>query len=360
MLTSAFSTRHSDYSFHWVLVVALTLALSGCSGGVNPPGPVSAAHTLYVLSGGPPFEISGFASNATGTVLPVSTLTLPSNFIAQAMTIDSAGQIYVAGIQGQGPSEILVYATGSTSAATPVRTILTGQPTADLAGSVAVDDSGQIYVADDLKGAVNVFASGADGSSTPIRTIQWDASTFRGGSNLAVDGTGDLYVLGYVEGTVAGLDNPSEVVVYAPGATGTATPARTLVGSNAQFGSNGASIAVDDAGDLYAIVSNPAQPFLNAAEVAEFAPGATGNAAPVRTIVGNFGESGASPTHLQIDSSGNVYVVGQFVNFDLPQTPIPYPPFIAAFPPSATGTVSPANQFTSTALADGAYGFAAY
>ena len=121
-----------------------------------------------------------------------------------------------------------------------------------------------------------------------------------------------------------------------------------------------ATIAVDGAGDLYAIVSNPAEPFLNATEVAEFAPGANGNPAPARTIIGNFGESGVSPTHLQIDSSGNVYVVGQFVNFDLPQTPIPYPPFIAAFPPSAAGTVSPANQFTSTALYDGAYGFAAH
>lgn len=362
MATSAPLHCGSKYSFHLILTVALCISLSGCSASSIPSGsgPGGTVHTLYVLGGGPPFVISGFASNASGAITPLSTLTFPSSFMAQAMTADTAGQIYVAGIQGQSPSEILVYAAGSTGVAAPVRTIITGQPTADPVGAMAVDSSGEIYVADNLKGTVNVFAAGADGPSTPIRTIQFNASTLRGVNSLAFDGSGDLYGLGYVEGKVAGLDNPTEVVVYAPGASGAAAPVRTIVGSNAEFGLNTENIAVDSAGDLYAIIFNPARPFLNAAEVAEFAPGAAGNAVPVKTIVGNFGEFGASPTHLQIDSSGNVYIFGQFVNFDLPQTPIPYPPFIATFPPSATGTVSPANQFTSTALDDGAYDFAAH
>lgn len=359
--------RGSVDSLRRVAALALLLIFAGCSvspsppGGSNPINPIGAAHTLYVLSGGPPFQISGFASNASGTSVPIATLTLPSTLTAQAMTTDSTGQIYVAGIassQDENAAEILVYAAGSTGAAVPVRTILTGQPVADLVGSIAVDEAGQIYVADDLKGTVNVFAAGANGSAAPVRSIQWDASTFRGGANLAVDGTGALYVLGYIEGTAGGLGNPTEVVVYAPGASGAATPVRTLVGTNAEFALNSASIAVDAAGDLYAVVSNTAQPFLNATEVAEFAPGADGNAVPMKVIIGNFGEFGTSPTHLQIDSSGDVYVVGQYVNFDLPQAPIPYPPFIAAFPASAAGTVSPASQFTSTALNDGAYGFA--
>lgn len=362
-------TYGSKYSLHRLLAVALAVFLSGCSTmsnspgpGSNPtaPGPCSAAHTLYVLSGGPPFAISGFASNSSGVTTPVSTLTLPSDFAPQAITVDGAGQIYVAGIQGQSPSEVLVYAASSAGAASPVRTIMTGQPPADMVGAMAVDASGQIYVTDDLKGTVDVFPAGADGSSTPTRTIQWNAATFRGINSLAIDGSGNLYILGYVEGTVAGLDNPTEVVVYAPNASGAATPVRTIAGSNAEFGLNSATIDVDTAGDLYAIISDPAHPFLNATEVAEFAPGAAGNAVPMKTIIGNFGESGSSPTHLQIDSSGNIYIVGQFVNSDLPQTPIPYPPFIATFPPSATGTVRPANQFTSTALDDGAYGFAAH
>lgn len=359
LITSAYLPCGSRYLFHGVLNVALCIFLSGCAASSVPSGSNGSVHTLYVLGGGPPFVISGLATNASGTSTPVSKLTLPSSFMAQAMTIDAVGQIYVAGIQGQSPSEILVYAAGSTGAAAPVRTILTGQPTADPVGAIAVDNSGDLYVADNLKGTVNIFAPSADGPSTPTRTIQLSASTFRGVNSLAVDGSGDLYLLGYVEGNVAGLDNPTEVFVYGPGASGSATPVRTIVGSNAEFGLNTENIAVDSAGDLYAIIFNPAHPFLNATEVAEFAPGATGNAAPVKTIIGNFGESGASPTHLQIDSSGNVCVVGQFVDFDLPQTPIPYPPFIAIFSPSATGTVSPTNQFTSAALDGGVYGFAA-
>lgn len=364
---AALNLRRSVCPLRDVTIFALLLTLAGCSvspsspgGGSNPVSPIGAAHTLYALNGGPPFQVSGFASNSTGATVPTSVLTLPSNFTAQAITTDSAGQLYVAGIQDSSPCEILVYAAGSTGAAAPLRTILTGQPVADLVGSMAVDNSGRIYVTDDLKGAVNVFAADADGPSAPIRSIQWDASTFRAGVSLAIDGTGDINVLGYIEGTVGGLDNPPEVVVYAPGASGAAKPVRALVGSNAQFGSNVASIAVDAAGDLYAVVSNPAKPFLNATEVAEFAPGASGNATPVKTIVGNFGKSGASPTHLVIDSSGDVYVVAQFVNFDLPQTPIPYPPFIAMFSPSAAGTVSPVSQFTSPALDNGVYGFAVH
>ncbi len=307
-------------------------------------------------------EVVGFASNGTGTTSPISTLPLPVDLTTLAMTTDSAGNIYVAGTRGGNPGvpEILVYAAGSTGNAQPVRTILTGQPPIYLVGSIAVDSAGQIYVANGFLGTVEVFAADANGASTPVRTLQWDPAVFNGSMDLAVDGSGALYVLGYLHGTAAGLQNPTEVVVYAPGASGAATPVRTLVGANAGFGSNTASIAVDAAGNLFAIVSNPANPWINATEVAEFAPGADGNALPVKTIVGNFGTFGVGPTHLQIDAADNIYVVSQFENYDLPQTPIPVPPLIATFPASATGAAVPANQFTSAAINDGAFGFAAH
>jgi len=347
-------------------VLAMTLAtLAGCSSAMSPPiTDPSSTNGVYVIvpntavSSSSASEIVQFPSNANGAVSPSSTLILPTNFATFAFATDSSGNLYVGGNQGSFAPVILVYAAGSSGSATPSRTIAPALPNGDGIYSMTIDATGQLYLTTSVSESIQVLPASSSGSVTPTRSIQWDPTQFTGGDSIAVDGSGFIYLLGYCHCTAAGLSNPTEVVVYSPDSSGSAAPARTIVGPNAEFGSNNNSIAVDAAGDLFAIIALPNASWLNAAQVAEFAPGATGNAAPIKTIVGNYGAAGVSPTHLQIDANDNIFVFGQYVNFDLPQSPILSNPFMAAFPATASGTATPSTQFSSAAINDGAYGLA--
>ena len=71
----------------------------------------------------------------------------------------------------------------------------------------------------------------------------------------------------------------ASILVYAPGASGNATPTATIAGSNTGLtGSYG--IALDGAGNLY--VANAGVPY----SITVYAAGASGNAPPTATIAG--------------------------------------------------------------------------
>jgi hypothetical protein len=81
---------------------------------------------------------------------------------------------------------------------------------------------------------VSEFAPRADGDVAPLRTIQGSATGLTGkiANGLAVDPvTGDLYVM--VVG--AHFAAPGSVEVFAPGASGNAAPLRTFTDSSNHF-----------------------------------------------------------------------------------------------------------------------------
>jgi hypothetical protein len=69
------------------------------------------------------------------------------------------------------------------------------------------------------------------------------------------------------------------VLVFAAGSSGNATPSRVIAGANTMI-SFPAGVAVDASGYIYVADAN-------AAAVLVFAPGATGNVAPVQVISGS-------------------------------------------------------------------------
>jgi hypothetical protein len=154
------------------------------------------------------------------------------------------------------------------------------------------------------------FSASATGNVTPSTVLKGPASVSLNG--LAVDATGNLFVGGTISGN--GPNASAEVLIYAPGAMGAATPSRTIAGASTGLSVPGLSgidaLALDSSGNLY--VSS----FVNIGgilypSVSVFSNTANGNVAPTNIIGGNATTiNGFFPGQIAVDSANNVYTAG--------------------------------------------------
>ena len=160
------------------------------------------------------------------------------------LALDSSQNLYVANCAvcstgTEGSDQVLVYAPGAT---TPTRAITTGinEPVA-----MVVDSSNNLYVANCINcglgaaayvtGGTDTITEYASGSSTPSKTITFSGSSPDIPFSIAVDQSGDLFV---------GNIGVNTVTEYPPNAT---TPSKTITnGINEP-----ASIAIDARGVLH-------------------------------------------------------------------------------------------------------------
>jgi hypothetical protein len=160
-------------------------------------------------------------------------------------------------------------------------------------GGLATDKDGNIFVSAStatttFTGQVLEYAAGAADGAAPIRTIAAPPGDYFGPIAVAPDGT--LYATLVVPNLAAGSSTNS-IDAFAPGAT---SPSRTL----GPFAADAvAALACDKGGELYVALNSSAQP---TARVDVYAPGATGNAAPIRTI----------PNPIPADTVGGTTIVG--------------------------------------------------
>ena len=158
-----------------------------------------------------------------------------------------------------------------------------------------------------------VFSRDAGGNAAPVGQIAGSKTHLVYPRAVALDGDRNLYVSNYTP-----LEKQRNVAVFAPGANGNAAPLRTISGPATELMAPSA-LSLDSAGNLYVVdsygaASGCSTPTQGCWAVNVYAAGAAGNVAPVRSIRGPatklFYAYGSA-----VDSSGNVYVAdGYHVN----------------------------------------------
>ncbi len=267
--------------------------------------------SLYVLSGA---SIAVFPPDANGDVAPARILKGPQTGLENStgITLDGEGRIYVVNnravqdrVFGVGAA-VTVYAPDAAGDVAPIRTISGWNTRLRQPAGIGVADDGTIYVVNlstyiNDYGSVEGYAAGTSGNDRFSRTLIGRVTGLASPQGLAFDRADTLYV-------ASGL--LQRITVYPPRAEGETVPLRTLEGSNTELVS-AAAVALDAAGDLYvadrvyASGLNAYGPDLGAVRI--YRPGASGNEAPVRTIIGGYTKLNG-PGGLAIDSKGNIYV----------------------------------------------------
>jgi hypothetical protein len=187
---------------------------------------------------------------------------------------------------------IEVFTTTSNGATTPVSTLTL--PVGYYAYSLAVGPTGKIYVGgnfDDDPSEIMVFDAGATGSATPIAVYTGGTpGTFDYADYMAVNDQGQLFI----------MSDDESIEVYAAGAASGDLPSQyiTTYVNNDDFSYG---IGADHAGNIY-LTSDDND------EIDVIAAGATGNAAIARSITSTDNYSFTEVGGITADAAGDVIV----------------------------------------------------
>jgi hypothetical protein len=205
--------------------------------------------------------------------------------------------VYVANLTGD---SITVYPVGTTGDAKPVQYLRGSHTGLSNPYAVAVDSSGNIYVANGVGGSVytgtvTVYAAGATGNVAPTAVIEGPETGLYGPEGIALDPVnGDIYVTN----AGGGPSGNGSITIYTPGSSGDVAPAATIAGSSTYLYAP-VGLTLDPSGNVY--VANLAN------YITVYAAGSSGNAAPAAVIDGSY--TGLTiPYDVALDSSSNIYV----------------------------------------------------
>lgn len=213
-----------------------------------------------------------FAQNGPST--PVRTLSGAATTIDTPWDIEvdhERGELYVL---SKDASRILVFPITATGGA-PIRTIQTSPLWDPLTFDFDLDlIHGEIVIADRTPGAVGLrfFALGANGTVAPLRSIAGAATGLTAPSTVTVDPIHDEVFVVNANGTV---------LVFSRTVGGNVAPLRMISGAATGFNASAGGLDVDPVlGELAVIRTSPDPALLF------FSRTASGNTAPLRTIVG--------------------------------------------------------------------------
>jgi len=201
-------------------------------------------------------------------------------------------------------------------------------PSRSHTSAVAFDKKGQLFVSTfSASGrAIEVFAPGANGCVKPKRTISDEGG-------LAIDSNNVLYVANN------GFDSSTGTATIDIFPAGSSTMEAQIGGSNTGLEASGSTLPVDT---VAVDASNNVYVFqVKTATISEFAAGATGNVAPIRTISGsNTGLSGGNGFSFGLavsKTSGEIFVSNPGTNA------------ILGFAATASGNVAPTQTIAGSA-----------
>jgi hypothetical protein len=223
----AFNNKASGNATPVISIGGSATALSKCQGGIA----VDATGNVYVTDVDataqyPGGHVSEFAANATGDVAPIRVIGGSSAGFQSptGIALDPSGNIYVANsCQGYTcTGEVRVFAATASGNVAPMRVISGSATNLVLPEGLALDRGGNIYVANLGTNAINVYAGKANGNVGPIRFIGGASTRINAPAGIVVDAAGYTYL-----GNQSGTPN-WPVLVFAPGAAGNVPPVQSI------------------------------------------------------------------------------------------------------------------------------------
>ena len=264
-------------------------------------------------------SIREYAENANGNIAPSTVISHINGPFAIAFSSTEGIGIANGHIASGGQAAIQTFGlTGD---------LLTGIscfPKPSETSGVVFDSKGQVFVSaflPDGRSAIEVFAPGANGCATPKRTIS-------DSGGLAIDSNNLLYVANAKMATIDIFPAGSSTMQAQSGGsnTGLGAPGTSALPGN--------TVAVDASRNVYVFDTKTAT-------ISEFAAGATGNVAPIRTIAGsNTGLAGGNGFTFGLavsKTSGEIFVSNSGSNA------------ILGFAATASGNVAPIQTIAGSA-----------
>ena len=193
--------------------------------------------------------------------------------------------------------------TACSSPPTPTKADLTslGSDPPELSAQALTCRLPNLYVAERGASTVAAFDAHATGEVRPLLTLHGPHTQLSDVWGVAFDATGALYTQNFI--------GNGYLNAFAPGAAGDARPLRT-----SRVGPDARTVAVDAQGYVYVATSQSTQ------QIRVYSPGSQGdpardfNVVPVRNIeLPNPYSLGFTPSNLSVDSSGHLLVAAQSV-----------------------------------------------
>lgn len=250
--------------------------------------------------GGADYSVTVYPTGSYANVAPIAKLAGgygdKSGISApQAIAVDAHGRIFIANGDGgyNGHGNITVYPAGSNGDVGPIATI-GGTRTGDNTGlnepvGMAFDAANNLYVLNnaggpDNAGSITVYASDANGNVAPeaaiANNVKSGRTQLKWPAGLALDAAGNMYVTNQASSIGA---SPDSVTIYAAGKFGNVAPMAMIAGSHTGL-NRPHGIGIDSDRKIY--VSNDGSDDKAVDAVTVYAPGSSGDAAPIATIRG--------------------------------------------------------------------------
>jgi hypothetical protein len=234
-----------------MIVIAAGAAVAGAPGTAARLGfPVDRSGRIYMLDGTDPVGISVYSANWNALVNqhPYATIVGSRTGLGEthALALDPAGNIYVS--QGGSIEVFPANPSPGPNDEAPSAFIVGTHTGVQEPMGMAFDRSAHLYVADEEYQGILVFGAHANGNIAPIATIAGPHTGFTFPQGVALDAGGNIYVSQF------NPDRPeesgAEILEFAAGASGNATPIAKLAGASTQLRAPG-RITVNTNGDIY-------------------------------------------------------------------------------------------------------------
>jgi len=265
------------------------IALFGERTGIESPSGLAVSPTgvvaIPVFDGGDRIRqrINLFARGASGNVFPIGTIICAGlGGVPEQVAFDSQGSLYAeyAGYSRKGSDAIEVFAPGHQSGCVKDTHVIFGPRTSVDALSGITVARGTIYNGshdvNGLHAAVREFRTTDHGNVAPRNIIQGLNTGLQFVGGLAVDNNGYLYVAN-------STSNAAEIRMFSPSAHGDVAPIAIIAGNRTRL-HYVSSVTVSRDGRIF-VASSPND--TDAVEIVVFARGAHGNASPIQVISGS-------------------------------------------------------------------------